>query len=379
MRNACCVTFIARSTHQGKLRQDECDASMPIKLDLLPAFIPNALSVIGRKFASTARWLLAICLLSSAIVHAQSVTLPINQTLLPDGQIRYSIPVKISDEKPIEAMLDTGSVGLRVLVNAFPDGIEQAILDSKKASDYSYSSGEIIAGIDTHAQIDIGRRGDIPFQLVTEVNCLPDKPHCAASKVPAAHYRIGGNGYSQLGFSAIIGVGPVRQDGTGLSNPFTALGYRQWTIELPLPDDKAPGRLTLYAAATPMPDFTPLMSSSGGYVPGCLIADVNQHVCAPILLDTGAYGVSIYLGDVTSASSWRPGSRARVSFSGSEVPPILFNAGYRGTYTGITKFPADHHPPPMINGGVLPFLHYVILYNAQGRPIGARAREAANQ
>jgi hypothetical protein len=43
----------------------------------------------------------------------ERIELPVQQLTLPDGMIRYSVPVSIGGNAPIEAMLDTGSFALR--------------------------------------------------------------------------------------------------------------------------------------------------------------------------------------------------------------------------------------------------------------------------
>ena len=52
------------------------------------------------------------CLASGALPR---IEIPIAQTRLSDGNIRYSVPVSIEGAPPVAAMLDTGSAGLRIL------------------------------------------------------------------------------------------------------------------------------------------------------------------------------------------------------------------------------------------------------------------------
>ena len=72
----------------------------------------------------TLRKILALMLAAAPRQQAMSglseppVEVPIRQLTLPDGMIWYSVPVSIGGNPPIDAMLDTGSFGLRVLVRA---------------------------------------------------------------------------------------------------------------------------------------------------------------------------------------------------------------------------------------------------------------------
>ena len=47
-------------------------------------------------------------------VSAKRIEVPIKQNLFPNGAISYSVPVKIGNASPIDAMLDTGSRAPRV-------------------------------------------------------------------------------------------------------------------------------------------------------------------------------------------------------------------------------------------------------------------------
>ena len=45
---------------------------------------------------------------------AERVEVPLHQTVLSNGNIRYSVDVSIAGSRPLAAMVDTGSVGLRI-------------------------------------------------------------------------------------------------------------------------------------------------------------------------------------------------------------------------------------------------------------------------
>ena len=57
--------------------------------------------------------------LSSDILRAATarVKIPINSESFDSGTVRYSITLRIGNSGPIEALLDTGSSGLRVFAN----------------------------------------------------------------------------------------------------------------------------------------------------------------------------------------------------------------------------------------------------------------------
>lgn len=59
---------------------------------------------------------------------------------------------------------------------------------------------------------------------------------------------------------AILGIGAPHGNGRRLENPLHALGYSNWTVELPRPGDVEPGQLTLYASPATRAGITPLTS-----------------------------------------------------------------------------------------------------------------------
>jgi hypothetical protein len=84
---------------------------------------------------------------------------------MPDGQIRYSTPISIAHGPTIEAMIDIGSVGLRVLAAADPGAMSNsASTNSPTESRYGYGSGVSLNGVDIQDDITVGRSGHIAFQ-----------------------------------------------------------------------------------------------------------------------------------------------------------------------------------------------------------------------
>lgn len=319
-------------------------------------------------------------ILAQHSLYAESITLPINQTVLRDGLIRYSVPISVDGAPAVDAMLDTGSVGLRVLAVPYKDNasgvvtIQNNLSVTGPASQYSYPSGVTLNGVDTRAGVKIGRTGNIPLQLVTRVNCLPLHPVCPASGVAPIDYRIGNNRYAQTGFTAILGIGATFPESQELPNPLAMLGYHSWTVELPFPGTNTPGKLTLSTEDTPIKGFTPLVPDILGRVPGCIVLADRRTVCAQTSLDTGAPGVDLYMPEVAEPRIWRAGIRSVFGFANTDLAPADFISGARGTFTRVTLRPLQGRQQIVIASGVLPYFRYVVLYDAQGRVAGARLR-----
>ncbi len=113
---------------------------------------------------------------------AQAMTsIPVREVRLRDGTARFTIPVRIGS-RTVEAGLDTGSVGLRVLARALSSSDTQT---SGTAENYAYGSGARLIGVQAQARVSIGQTsGALTIQLVNSIGCVPKKPNCPASRVP---------------------------------------------------------------------------------------------------------------------------------------------------------------------------------------------------
>jgi hypothetical protein len=128
---------------------------------------------------------LAILLLVPVFAPAQ-IIVPITQTLLPDGDIRYSVPIRVGNSDVINALLDTGSTGLRILPNAIaPD----TYTDTGFSSLYAYGSGEDLNGTIATAPIAIGGAATdspVSIEMVKTIGCMDFAPDCpAGTALPA--------------------------------------------------------------------------------------------------------------------------------------------------------------------------------------------------
>jgi hypothetical protein len=263
--------------------------------------------VQGRKALAAAIVFLsapALCLgappTAAAADTASRVEVPISQLRLSDGTIRYWVPIKVGRDGPIEAMLDTGSFGLRVMAGALSPADYQ---DTGEQRNYSYGSGVELHGELVKAVVQIGERSTgvpVVIQLVQSVGCKAERPVCPASKVSPEDYRIGGDGLPREGFWAILGLSMrVPQTSPAALNPLVEAGDHAWIVVLPLRNDTAPGKLIINPSAEdragfqliPVPqqigsDDRPRMRDS--QLPACLDEDDPKlGSCPPVKLDSG--------------------------------------------------------------------------------------------
>jgi hypothetical protein len=308
------------------------------------------------------------------------VVVPISQTVLPDGDIRYSVPVRVGDSVPVAALLDTGSTGLRVMRGAV---FRDSYTDTGFLSVSAFSAGDRLTGTVGTAVLTIGGLATdaaVPFELVDSESCASFRPDCGASKVVAGDYGIGGDGIAGQGFQAILGVG--LRDAQGAENPLEHIGAKQWIIELPEPGAGGPGSLVLNPDWQDLQGFTmfPLATEGGGVwhdpgfedsLPACLNDATNgQSVCGRAILDTGAPGI-LALQDGQAGPLWSAGDAASLVFGGLAQKFAVDG----GPGTGLLREPkADDLD---LVAGIVPFFAFDVFYDAAGGRIGLRARDDA--
>lgn len=315
------------------------------------------------------RLLLALSLLSAPAI-AQRVELPIKPVTLSNGDRRFSVTISVNGQ-PIEAGLDTGSTGLRVLAAALPGGaaLHGATLHN------SYGSGVAFTGQAVQVSLGLGvlPARSAAVERIDAVACLPRVPDCAArERVASADYRIQGDGLPGEGFVAIIGIG-LRAD--PLANPLIASGVRRWIVELPRPGDAAPGRLILNpddAEVARYRQFSFIRDTNE--VAGCIVAaDGSTKLCAPAMIDTGAVGLRVQGGDQRQIL---PAGTAATIVVGDDraTASMPVTIGRRDQASAMRLYPARQPGQISLSLGIAPYFHWSILYDADKRRFGVADR-----
>lgn len=312
------------------------------------------------------------------------VLVPIYQTTLSDGTVRYSIPIRVGHSQPIQAMLDTGSTGLRVLSGAVPSS--DYTLTSQMDM-YGYGSGVKIVGTVASAEVAIGgaiTSTPIPIQIVQHVGCLQNQPECPASRVAQAAYRLGGDGIPNEGFKAIIGIDmPLAGGRYPIANPLLSLGRQDWIIRLPLPGQSTPGALIINPDAVDLQGFTsfsdlvPMPLFGRQTLAGCLHnLNAGKTFCGPIILDTGTAGVSVNTS-LVSPRIWEQGTRGSFSFGDAiDRMPMTsdFTVDSRSPGSRVIIRPQVGPRPTIINAGIVPFFSFAVRYDAKRYSMGLKPR-----
>lgn len=306
---------------------------------------------------------------------------PIRAITLSNGALRYGVTLRIG-ARTLDAALDTGSTGLRVLPGVLAPGDAAS---SGEPEVYGYASGSRYEGVAGEAQVTLGAlTARAPVQLIERIGCFAQQPRCPASRTPLPHYGIASDGLPDEGYKAILGTDMAS---ARVGNPLMAMGVRRWIVELPRPGEPGPGRLILNPDAADMAGFVmlplaaPYAQIQGGglhdALPGCLVHSISQvRVCGPVLMDTGTPFMAV-AND--RRGPWPEGDAAALEFfspGGAIAMRELLTVGDRGQAARLNWRDEPRAPGVVIFAGVSPYFAYSVLYDARSQRIGLKPRPA---
>ncbi len=314
------------------------------------------------------------------------VDVPIKALRLSDVEMRFTIPVTVGDQT-IEAEMDTGSSGVRLMPGALPDG---AVKMSGRPSREVYGSGVRLIGelADTPVALG-GLSATVPVEITTKVECVDEKPRCAASRLPANAYRIAGDGRPGEGFMAIVGIGMRPADA---ANPVSHMGTGRWIVILPTPAAPDSGKLIINPSPEEAVGYQTYKlepgrksDAAGGpswrdnQLKACLTnLDRRTSVCGPTMLDSGAPFFHFALNQ-DPLPDWSKGTHAAIDFplEGDKRLSAPFTVeSIPGTRVHYSR-PTTEHFPEGLNAGFFPFYAFSVLYDARAGTIGVKARAIA--
>ncbi len=325
-----------------------------------------------------------ICDAAIADPMTDRIEIPIRQTTLSGGEIRYSILIQF-EGGVIDAALDTGSTGLRVLASAVSPSSYSA---TRHRLAYGFASGNTLLGVVANANIAIGdaRASTIvPIHLVETIRCNEKVSDCPASKASPQDrdYGLIGND----GFRAVIGTSmPSHRLSVDVPNPLIAIGGA-WIVLLPLPGEPTLGKLIVNPSADELSGFTRFRAGLGENIgagrdnplPGCLINNGNRrNFCGPVILDTGNPQVTVITDIFSENKIWLPGTDGTLAFDDENGQRIAarftVSAGSSPTHVRLGRFPKFGQPPPRVLAGILPYLMFSVLYDYENNVIGLKPR-----
>ncbi len=324
--------------------------------------------------------LLALAVPAAADDAAPRSELPIKAVTLSNGAVRFGVPIRIG-AKALDAALDTGSTGLRVLPGVL------AITDAKASEEaeiYGYASGSRYEGVTGEATLTLGAvSGRAPLHLIRSIGCFAQTPRCPAARTTLPHYGIASDGLPDEGFKAILGTD---MDRTRVGNPLPAVGVRRWIVELPRPGHPDEGRLILNPTPQETKDYVmlpivgPYAQIRGGglhdALPGCLVfAPTKARICGPVLMDTGSSFLSVV--NARPPAPWPDGEAVSLELYGANgvvAAQTGFVLGSRTAATQLAWRTVAVAPRGAIFAGVAPYFAWSVLYDARRQAIGLKPR-----
>jgi hypothetical protein len=296
---------------------------------------------------------------------------PIREVVLGRGVHRYAIPITIGGTS-VEAALDTGSTGLRVLPRALPPA---ALKAGGPPVGISYNGGTRFAGraIDQSFGIGTGPERAVTIQRIDTVDCREGVPQCEASHATGDQYGIQGEGVAGEGFAAILGIG---LKASSVPNPLRSMGVTRWIVELPT-EQGSPGRLVLNPDDAEIAGYqrVRMADAEGNQVEGCLAFRLpEQPICGLAEIDTGAPTLRVVSN--TPHEPVPPGTSATIAIGDPASGPraeIVVGQRQRATRLRFEAQPGARKPRLFL--GVAPYRVWSVLYDIEAREIGFKPRQ----
>jgi len=312
------------------------------------------------------------------------VAIPIYQTQLPSGSIRYFVRLTIAGRR-VDAMLDSGSVGLRLLPRALPS---RAYRQSATECAITFANGVELRGNVARIRLMLDgatAQRSTKVQIVRDVCCSSHRPNCPAEQIRKAG-RIFGEGFARMGFRAVLGVG-LRA--SGIDNPLSRFADA-WIIRLPLPGDSNPGSLILGPTSYERRGFLRfelqrhrVPTSSGeaigwqDVVPGSLTTKgPRRSIAGPIALDTGAASIVVVRsGRHPQVTEDCRDARFEFADTKQKALNLSFVINDRAT-PGSRTFtrPPTGRQWEGIRAGILPYHSFLVFYDRRKGVIGLKPR-----
>ncbi|MDQ0464547.1 hypothetical protein QO010_002328 [Caulobacter ginsengisoli] len=316
--------------------------------------------------------------------EARRLEIPIKAVMLADGDMRFTVPVSVGGGPPFEAMIDTGSRGLRITPAVT---LAQASRYAKTGRMVStrFANGLITRGEIATAEVAVGEAAPatVTIQAIESVSCMVERPRCGVGNATPQEYRIGGMGPTD-GFEAVLGLG-LRLNSFG--NPLSATASGQWIVVLPRPGEPGPGKLIINPTAADKAGFAMMQlepatsddqPESTGWLDeelsACLSSETaaGRSWCGEAVLDTGA--PNIYLHAADAAPEWRRGEAMKVELGRGEVGLTFRYRMDQGSGAALYRIPLLGSESEKLNLGVLPYYYYAVYYDGRAGVIGLKAR-----
>jgi len=342
-----------------------------------PLFDPLKNQINVRESSLVAISALIVCLIFCPAIDASATTtsVPLQTRFgLSDSSGIPVVEVSLGRDRPVRLLLDTATVGIRVLASDLPTGSKSGIRLSSVPDTSAFLDGVALKGVIAYAPVSIGgvRTPPIPFELVTSQACN-----------------------SQIGCPAFPGSGTQRVDGIfGASisrpaagdpvvNPLMRLpsyfGGR-WRIEYGKPLNGSSSGDIVLGALAPKQSVTAINLRSDGRTRWrgrywedrptlCWTFNSQQRYCGPTIFDSGSDVMFIQsnplppeLGITSSQPTEVPSGTTISVFERNSRRP--FWSYMTGMVPDFDSAEARQRSPAFVDTGVQMFYSCYFTYNA---------------
>lgn len=286
------------------------------------------------------------------------------------GGALATVVISLGEVGDIPALLDTGSTGIRVFLDALQPLSQSGVTLTSTPVSVTFGDGTIESGVMGSALFTIEgvtSTTPVPLEVVEHASCLASLPDCPGKQ--------GAQALEQEEGEALIGIG---LESSQVPNPLLSLpgaDGKSWSIGLA----SDTGRLTLAAPAAthPIASFPVLDEFSGandaGFVNACWTVTGVSRTCVPTLFDTGTTFAVLFeggaLADVRAgptspstaegAQSAAVGLHVTATAQHASRPFWSFTVGTRVAENAVQTFPGN---TDFVNTGVAPFFDFLVTY-----------------
>ncbi|HZU83196.1 MAG TPA: hypothetical protein VE987_09780 [Polyangiaceae bacterium] len=308
---------------------------------------------------------------------------------MPAG-FRLAVQVVLGDAGPLQAFLDTGSIGIQALESALPADALAAIELGSTPIRSVFESGVTASGVIGKAVVTLGDRttpGPIPIVVYQSFTCQPGSGCAQGDAGPPPSGDLFG------GYPVIVGAGlrnGSASSAPGLGSPIPQLpgqpsfivkapsfGGTAGTLRLGPSADEVRAfstiQLARFAPGAPLANGTPAWDDTG--IPACVDDQASaSNYCASAVLDTGSPLTAVFVTGHFGQEVLPPGDDVTVSIGPTSAPVEQFDVTVGATpQLGLDVFvivPPVVGAPGSINLGLTVFFRYDVYFDPVHGTVG---------
>ncbi len=294
---------------------------------------------------------------------------PIHQTVLARGSRHYGVPIRVGKTE-IEAILDSGTLGLRVVPGVLSADDARS---TNRPDRVNVGPGQIDGSVGL-AKVAIGETSrPITMQLIAE-------------GARYAELDLTNDPRPSSGYKALLGTS-IRGFDNGIAQPLVALGARRWLVDLPRVDAPT-GRLVLNPTSAETAGFAsvPIQRQFGPTgslhdpLTGCIVnGTTSERVCGVVLMNVQAPRGITVSSQAGVGTLWAPTTPLVLELAGADrrvhvSVPLTVNSGTGTDRTGVRFQRNPQGLPVVIATGSSLYEAFSILADVEHDTIGFKPR-----